>query len=77
MELPYDVLYIIKEYSMPITRPGWRKLHLMTKERYLEDYHKQHRDRLKYIYSYPERHIDVVLFERLIRYKNVFCISLH
>jgi hypothetical protein len=25
MELPDDVLKIIKEYSMPITRPDWRK----------------------------------------------------
>ena len=25
MELPDDILIIIKEYSMPITRPDWRK----------------------------------------------------
>jgi len=25
MELPDDVLKIIKEYSQPITRPDWRK----------------------------------------------------
>jgi hypothetical protein len=25
MELPDDILKIIKEYSMPITRPDWRK----------------------------------------------------
>jgi len=30
MELPEDVLAIIKAYSQPITRPGWRKLHKMT-----------------------------------------------
>jgi len=24
MELPYDVLKIIKEYSQPLTRPDWR-----------------------------------------------------
>lgn len=29
MELPEDVLRIVKEYSMPITRPDWRTLHLM------------------------------------------------
>lgn len=29
MELPEDVLKIIKEYSMPITRPDWRTLHIM------------------------------------------------
>lgn len=30
MELPEDVLVIIKAYSQPITRPGWRKLHKMS-----------------------------------------------
>jgi len=30
MELPQDVLAIIKEYAQPITRPGWRNLHKMT-----------------------------------------------
>jgi hypothetical protein len=25
MELPDDILKIIKDYSMPITRPDWRK----------------------------------------------------
>ena len=34
MELPGDVLQIIKEYSMPTTRPDWRSLHLMTSERF-------------------------------------------
>jgi hypothetical protein len=29
MELPEDVLKIIKEYSRPLTRPGWKKLHHM------------------------------------------------
>jgi hypothetical protein len=29
MELPEDILKIIKEYSMPITRPDWRTLHIM------------------------------------------------
>jgi len=30
MELPQDVLLLIKEYSMPLTRPDWRTLHIMT-----------------------------------------------
>lgn len=29
MELPEDILKIIKEYSMPVTRPDWRTLHIM------------------------------------------------
>ena len=34
MELPDDVLSLIKEYSMPVSRPDWRKLHIMTNQRY-------------------------------------------
>jgi hypothetical protein len=34
LELPDDVLQIIKEYAMPITRPDWRSLHLMPSERF-------------------------------------------
>ena len=30
MELPDDVLQIIKEYSKPMTRPDWRRLHKMS-----------------------------------------------
>jgi hypothetical protein len=30
MELPDDVIHLIKEYSMPNTRPDWRTLHKMT-----------------------------------------------
>jgi hypothetical protein len=34
MELPDDILQTIKEYSMPITRPNWRSLHVMPSERF-------------------------------------------
>ena len=34
MEFPDDILQIIKEYSMPMTRPDWRSLRLMTSERF-------------------------------------------
>ena len=30
MELPDDVLSLIKEFARPITRPDWRTLHKMT-----------------------------------------------
>ena len=30
IELPQDVLKIIKEYAMPITRSDWKRMHLMT-----------------------------------------------
>ena len=29
MELPQDILHIIKEYAKPVTRPDWRQLHIM------------------------------------------------
>jgi hypothetical protein len=32
MELPDDVLQIIKEYAQPITRPDWKSLHKMPLE---------------------------------------------
>lgn len=35
MELPTDVLAIIKEYSRPITRGDWRTLHVMTDDRFI------------------------------------------
>jgi hypothetical protein len=34
MELPDDVISLIKDYSIPVTRPDWRKLHIMTNQRY-------------------------------------------
>jgi len=42
MELPSDILQIIKEYAQPLTRPNWRYLHRMTSEnlyKYLLPYH--------------------------------------
>jgi hypothetical protein len=30
MELPDDVVQIIKDYSRPMTRPDWRRLHKMS-----------------------------------------------
>jgi len=29
MELPDDVFRLVKEYSMPVTRPDWRNIHRM------------------------------------------------
>ena len=33
MELPDDVIAIVREFSRPITRPDWRHLHIMTAHR--------------------------------------------
>jgi len=37
MELPSDVVDIIKQYSKPLTRPNWRTLHRMTRENFYKD----------------------------------------
>ena len=37
MELPEDLLPLIKEYSMPVTRSDWRYLHRMTYSQYVKD----------------------------------------
>lgn len=37
MELPSDVVDIIKQYSKPLTRPDWRTLHRMTRENFYKD----------------------------------------
>lgn len=34
MELPEDVVELIREFSRPLTRPDWRTLHLMTAEEF-------------------------------------------
>jgi hypothetical protein len=34
MELPEDVVTLIREFSQPLTRPDWRTLHLMTAENF-------------------------------------------
>jgi hypothetical protein len=41
MELPDDVLAIIKEYARPITRADWRTLHIMPNELYLTQLKKR------------------------------------
>jgi len=34
MELPDDVLRIIREYSRPVTNPNWKQLHKMTLDKF-------------------------------------------
>jgi len=52
MELPYDVLRLVKEYSMPLTRPDWRTLHKMPFEQFKTDcydeYLKWYKNRDRY-----------------------------
>ena len=42
MELPDDVLQLIREYSMPLTRPDWRTLHKMTVVEYKNEFYNQY-----------------------------------
>jgi hypothetical protein len=38
MELPEDVLHLVKEYAQPITRPGWRTLHKMPIALFMDEF---------------------------------------
>jgi hypothetical protein len=71
LELPDDVLQIIREYAQPLTRPDWRTLHLMPHDKYLLAYINEYHDRIMYILHHP----DWNNLERravLCRYKRVF-----
>ena len=71
MELPDDVLKIIKEYSKPLTRPDWRTLHRMSDEKYFEEFVEQYIARAKYINTHPERDNPLYMYT-LFRYKHMF-----
>jgi len=71
MELPDDVLRLVKEYSMPVTRPDWRTLHKVTFEIYLVDFYYECLKRTRYLNNHPERNTFAHIY-RLMRYKNVF-----
>lgn len=76
MELPDDVLQIIKDYSKPVTRPDWRTLQKMPNDKYLAAYRNEYHKRILYIINHPDwsnNHPD--LYNRrviLTRYKRVF-----
>ena len=62
MELPEDVLAIIKIYLQPLTRPGWRNLHKMTSYNFnrsiVYKYNHNRRDRWsKIIYEFVCKYI--------------------
>lgn len=60
MELPDDVLQMIKEYAKPLTRPDWRTLHKMPYIQFLRDFHETYRKRR------------LTLGRRVGRYKELF-----
>jgi hypothetical protein len=72
LELPDDILHIIKEYARPVTRPDWRTLHRMTDDTYFDEFVAQYKARCKYINNHPER--DNPLYRTILfEYKNIFC----
>ncbi len=38
MELPEDVLCLVKEYAKPLTRPDWKTLHKMPISIFMDDF---------------------------------------
>ena len=51
MELPHDILYLIKEYSMPLTRPNWRNLHIMTYDTFKQNCYIEYYKKWMYPYT--------------------------
>jgi hypothetical protein len=68
MELPDDVLQIIRDYSKPLTRPNWRTLHLMKPIRLHNEFERQMFCRFNKLET-----VNDVVFIRLINsYKIIF-----
>jgi hypothetical protein len=65
MEIPEDVLAIIKEFTRPITRPGWRKLNKMLSLKFhsaiVQKYNTRHRTQVIYnfVREYTRRPQDI------------------
>jgi hypothetical protein len=62
MELPEDVLAIIKEYARPVTRPDWRTLHILPNKIYRRELKK------RVILLYLDEHNE---YSFLVRIKNI------
>ena len=61
MELPDDVLILIKEYSMPVTRADWRTLQKMTVLDLKDEFYKEYAKRFSVIRLNP-----------YMKYKEIF-----
>jgi hypothetical protein len=53
MELPDDVLQIIRDYSMPLTRSDWRTLHIMPYVRFIMNFHVEYQKRNNHLRKFP------------------------
>ena len=69
MELPEDIVLLIKEYSMPLTWPDWRTLHRFTLEDYIVTYKNKIISREKLTY---EKFISSNRVYTLSRYYRLF-----
>ena len=57
MYFPKDVIIIIREFSQPITRPDWRKLHIMTTHKFNDEIrNKYHNFNIPVINSLVKRY---------------------
>ena len=65
MEIPDDVLAIIREYSKPLTRPDWRFIHKMTHLQFLRDYYREYKKREYKLQKFYNIYSDIT-------YKNIF-----
>jgi len=65
MELPEDVIQIIKEYSLPITRPDWRTFHRITLRIYKDDF--------LYILNRSEN----LRYKKFLTSNNIFTLSMY
>lgn len=65
MELPEDVLKIIKEYSRPLTRPDWRILHRMPEFAYCVSLAKEYNDSRNNIFKQ--------VLDKNKKYKYMYC----
>ena len=70
MELPQDLLPLIKEFSMPITRPDWRSIHIMTLDVYRNSYRSEVRKR--YIKITNGKSIEYKRMFQLYHYSHFF-----
>lgn len=61
MELPIEILKIIKEYSMPVTRGDWRKLHKYTKDNFEDDLYKEYNKTIRENHGYYYAGYNVVI----------------
>jgi hypothetical protein len=56
MELPHDVLLLVRDFSQLVTRPDWRTLHRMTDDRFhrsIQDtYHRLDLPIFQWFYGY-------------------------